>query len=103
MNKLSLNTIIKEKNQIRFDYYVSDGIKKYFSNTPFIIEYPDSIEEVPDSIAAIPFVCNVLPIIWVTDTELRIAELDKAFYERISGIKQAYQRMYPETKFKGKL
>ena len=30
MNKLSLNTIIKEKNQIRFDYYVSDGNKKIF-------------------------------------------------------------------------
>ena len=103
MNKLSLNTIIKENNQIRFEYYVSDGIKKYFSNIPFIIKYPDSIENVPDSIAAIPFVCNVLPIIWVTDTELLIAELDKVFYERISGIKQAYQRMYPETKFKGKI
>ena len=103
MNKLSLNTIIKENNQIRFEYYVSDGIKKYFSNIPFIIKYPDSIENVPDSIAAIPFVCNVLPIIWVTDTELLINELDKAFYERISGIKQAYQRMYPETKFKGKI
>ena len=103
MNKLSLNTIVKEKNQIQFDYYVSDGIKKYFTNIPFIIEYPDSIEKVPDSIAAVPFVCNVLPIVWVTDTELFIAELDKAFYERISGIKQAYQRMYAETKFKGKI
>ena len=27
MNKLSLNTIIKEKDQIQFDYHVSDGIK----------------------------------------------------------------------------
>lgn len=101
MNKLRLNTIIKENDQIRFDYNVSDGIKKYFSNIPFVIEYPDSIETVPDSIAAIPFVCNVLPIIWLTDTELLIPELDKAFYESISGIKQAYAIMYPETEFKG--
>lgn len=103
MGELRLNTIIKENSLLQFYYTVSKDIKKYFRDTPFKIEYPESVESVPDSIAAIPFVCNVLPIIWMTDTVLQIPELDKTFYGSIPKIKAGYEIMYPEAEFKGSI
>ena len=103
MGELRLNTIIKENSLLQFYYTVSDDIKKYFRDTPFKIEYPENVENVPDSIAAIPFVCNVLPIIWMTNTVLQIPELDKTFYGSIPKIKAGYEIMYPEAEFKGSI
>lgn len=101
MNEIILKAINKKKRQIQFDYEVHGAISKYFTEKQFIIEYPDCIEEVPDSIACIPFVCNVLPIIWLTDSVLVISELDRVFYESIPEFKHGYVKMFPETDFKG--
>lgn len=57
----------------------------------------------PDAIAVIPFVCNVLPIIWVTNTKLILKELDKAFFQCIPEVKKGYETMFPETKFDGEI
>lgn len=103
MEKIVINHIIKHKNIIEYDFCVSDRLKKIFSGKPFIIEYPESIEMVPDSVAIIPFVCNVLPIIWLTNAELVVDSLDKTFYESISKIKNGYEEMFPESDFLGKI
>lgn len=101
MNEIILNAIDKKGRKIQFDYKVHGEITKYFTENPFVIEYPDCVEKVPDSIACIPFVCNVLPIIWLTDSLLILPELDKTFYESIPEFKVGYVDMFPETDFKG--
>lgn len=45
--------------------------------------------------------CNVLPIVWLTDSKLIVPELDRDFYESIPEFKKGYMDMYPETKFLG--
>lgn len=89
--------------EIRFDYTLCGEIEKYFTSTPFKIEYPDCVEEVPDSIASIPFVCNVLPIVWLNNATLIVPELDKTFYESIPDFKQGYINMFPEADFQGNI
>ena len=101
MNEIILKSINKKKRQIQFDYEAHGSITTYFTEKQFIIEYPDCVEEVPDSIACIPFVCNVLPIIWLTDSVLVISEIDRGFYESIPEFKNGYVEMFPETDFKG--
>lgn len=87
-----------------YKYDVSDTIKQYFHHAnQFFIEYSQDVSEVPKSIANIPFICNVLPIAWVTNSEIVISELDKDFYDNIEKIKQGYINMYPKLKFSGKL
>lgn len=103
MESIKLNKIIKNKNLISFDYTVTPNLKKYFSEKAFVIEYPDNIENIPDAILAIPFVCNVLPIVWFTDSEFIIDELDEAFYNSIPEFKKGYITMYPRVNFLGKL
>lgn len=103
MEKIALNSIEKKDNVIAFDFSVSDGLKKYFSGKQFIIEYPECIEFVPDAVAAVPFVCNVLPIIWMTDAGLFLKELDKDFFDCIANVKEGYKAMFPESTFAGEL
>lgn len=103
MNIIKLNEIQKNNNTIEY-WFESDGdIVKYFSEKKFVISYPEIIEKVPDSIACIPFVCNVLPIVWITDAVLVVPELDEIFYKSISEFKKGYQEMFPETDFLGRI
>ena len=90
-------------NYIKYAFSVSKELKRFFSDRPFIIEYPTSIEKVPESVLVIPFVCNVLPIIWMTDACLEIDEIDKSFYDSIAEFKKGYIQMYPDVKFKGEI
>ncbi len=103
MEKITLNQIAKQSTKIIYDFSVSDGLKKYFSGEPFIIEYAENIEDVPDSIASVPFVCNMLPIIWLSNAMLEIPELDKDFFEAIPEFKKGYIQMFPESNFAGKI
>lgn len=103
MEEIVLKSIDKKENVIAFDFSVSEGLKKYFSGKQFVIEYPECIESVPDAVAAVPFVCNVLPIIWLTDSKMVLKELDKAFFECIKNVKEGYKAMFPESTFAGEL
>ena len=99
--KIILKDILTKDKTLEYGFSVSLDLKRYFSGKPLIIEYPDSIERVPKSVLAIPFVCNVLPIIWMTDSLLELDEIDKAFYDSIPEFKKGYIQMYPNAEFKG--
>ena len=102
-NSIELKEITKIKNKVIFNYTTSGEICQYFSDKPFWIEYPENIESVPDAVLAVPFVCNVLPIVWLTDSTLVIPELDEAFFNCLPAVKKGYETMYPETEWKGNI
>lgn len=103
MEWIKLRQVIKQVSKVEYEFSVTENIRKYFSDKPFWIEYPESIESVPDSILAVPFICNVLPIVWLTDSELIIPEIDEDFYNCIPNIKKGYETMYPEAEWKGNI
>ena len=103
MEQIKLNGITKNDNKISFQFFVTDGLVPYFSEKSFEIEYPENIESVPDAVAAVPFVCNVLPIVWLTDSVLCVKELDQAFYDCIPNVRKGYETMFPESTFAGKI
>ena len=103
MEEIVLRHIQKLGNTISYEYCVSDGLKQFFSGKSFSVEYPERIEDVPDAIAAIPFVGNVLPIIWVTDSVLKVEKLDKAFYQCIDAVRGGFETMFPESTFAGRI
>lgn len=101
MKKIIVRNIVKKQNSIQYEFHISKELERFFSGKQFVIEYGENIESVPDSIAIVPFVCNVLPIIWLTDSILIIDEIDKDFYDCIPNVKSGYQSMFPESEFKG--
>lgn len=86
--------------KVRFD--VSADLEKYFSTVrEFEVEYSEDISNVPQSVLIIPFVCDVLPIAWVTNAILEVPQLDREFYDSIPKIRQGYVDMSPMLIFKG--
>ena len=91
MEKIIIENVIVSKNRINIDFFVTDNLKQYFNpNESFFIEYSEDISTTPKGIAIIPFVTNILPLIWLTNSELIIPELDHNFYKSILVIKISY-------------
>ena len=92
-NYIRLNLCEKVNNKVIYHYEVSDSLKHFFNlNEEAFIEYTFELTNIPDSIIAIPFVCNVLPIIWLTNSTLEVHTLDKNFLSHVDEIKQGYMQ-----------
>lgn len=103
MDEIILESIKRESGAIEFAFKTKGAVSEYFSDAPFEIEYPISVERVPESVCAIPFVANVLPIVWLTDSELIVPELDQDFFESIPEFKAGFVDMYPGVAFGGRI
>lgn len=106
MQSIELKSIKVTNNKVEYEYEVTEKIKQFFLDTPFFLEYsinekPLDISPVPESILAVPFVCNLLPIAWITNSILIVPELDKDFLDTIPQIKLGYQRMFPNVAWGG--
>lgn len=103
MNKISISSIKADKNRIDIKFHTEGAISKFISSNAFWCEYSEDVDDIPKSIAVIPFVCNILPILWLTNATLELDELDEDFYSHISLIKKGYADMYPMLEFNGAL
>lgn len=103
MEQIWLHAIHKENTVITYSFSFTEGLARYFSGKPFLVEYPFDITRVPDGIACIPFVSCVLPIIWMTNSTLILSELDEAFFNCIPNVKRGYETMFPECVFAGEV
>lgn len=103
MSRIKVSNILIKDNRIEICYDVSKELEHFFNihQHVFWLEYSEDVSNVPAAIAVIPFVCNVLPAIWLTDSTLELAEIDKFFFESVEEFKQGYKRMYPMLEFKG--
>lgn len=101
-SKITIKQIEIINNICKVFFDCSKELECYFdSNHTFFADFSVNIDNVPDSINVIPFICNVLPIIWLTDSELYVESLDKDFYNSIENFKNGYKLMYPHMKFNG--
>ena len=104
MEKIIVKKIEVEKNDIRIDYKVTEGLKKYFNlENKFHVHYYEDISTVPEEVAVIPFVSNVLPIIWLTNSELVIDSLEEKYANSLDKTRMAFNKMYKTDIFKGKV
>lgn len=90
-----------EKKVLKIQFITSENLKKFFVCFSFQVDYSIDISDTPTSIAILPFVCNVLPIIWITDSELIINDIDEDFISNVLKIKEGYKEMYPMLDFRG--
>ena len=108
MGVIKLNKIENNAGLLVFSFDISKDLVHFFNFVSFSIEYRINnslidLSDVPCGVLAIPFICNILPIIWLTDSVLIIDELDRFFYDSIPDFKQGYIDMYPDADFKGRI
>ena len=103
--KIIVDKVKVASNRIEVYYSIQGEIDKYFNldEKCFWVEYTEDISSVPESIAVIPFVCNVLPIAWLSDAELVVDELDEEFYHSLFEVKHGYMLLSRMLEFKGKV
>lgn len=90
--------------RVEYNYSMDFKLSKYFNKKSlFFVEYELDVSSVPKSILAIPLLVNILPISWFLDFEIKIEELDEKFTHCIDGLKQGFQKMYPQYELKGSL
>lgn len=104
-SKIIIQNVAVNQQCIDVTYTYTNVLQPYFraGNNVFRTEYSIPLQGLPESVAVIPFICNILPIIWLTDAILEVPQLDKFFYESIKKFKQGYISMYPQMKFTGEI
>ena len=104
MDKIIIKKVEISTNDITIDYDVTGKLKEFFNlENKFHVHYYDNVSSVPPEIAVIPFISNVLPIIWLTDSELIIESLEEKYANSIDKTRMAFNKMYHTDIFKGKV
>lgn len=104
MREIRLDNMIVNKNRVDYYFHVGKDLQKYFNkNNHLFLEYNYNIEDVPLSILVIPFISNIIPLVWITDSLLKVPQVDESFYVGLEKIRNGYQKMFPKVKFKGEI
>jgi hypothetical protein len=102
MNCIDINGIKVNGNRMDFYFNITGNVQKYFKKRNHLYyEYNYEVWGIPESILVIPFLANIIPLVWITDSTIKIPYLDKSFYDCLDRVKSAYQKMYPRIKFSG--
>lgn len=92
---------VVDHNKVQCSFTCTKEIEKYFLETKFWVEYDRPIDSVPHSLLVIPLLSNILPIVWASDTDLYVEELDFTFMQSLDAIKNSFQGLHSNVKFKG--
>ena len=74
------------------------GLDKYFGSTEFYANYDLNIH-IDESIQNIPLTATILPLAWLTGSNIYVNKLDKKFFESIEFLKNVFKEMYPSAPF----
>lgn len=77
---------------------VHKSLRKYFKSFTFYSNYNSRIVANP-SILNIPLLSTVLPLAWLTGTDVYMEELDKTYKDAMDALKLVFKRWYPEAPF----
>ncbi len=94
-SKLCSKTV---RSQIR----VSSDLEKYFTCYEFFSSFDHEIAA-DESILNIPVLSIVLPLAWITGSDVYVDILDRRFAESMPSLQNEYKRMYPKAPFKTNL
>ncbi len=107
MGKILLSGISKKQNYVEYVFSVDDELKPFFNfdltfSINYYVDYNSlDVASVPDSILAIPFLCCLLPVAWLTNSQITLPCLDKSFYNSITSFKEQYTKNYSNIKLTG--
>lgn len=78
---------------------VPDHLKKYINKSELFIHYDKEITD-NQSILNIPLLSIVLPLAWITDTNIKVESLDKRYHESMYLLKDEINIIFPLKQFK---
>lgn len=94
-NEIKIEKICRNDKKVQIIFKVNNILEQFFYSKCFWVEYDFNIDKIPDTILIIPFILNVLPIAWITNSNIIVDEIDGNFLNSIDEIRKAYVKMYP--------
>jgi len=101
-NKIVLQRITVDGSLVKYEYSVSEKLKRFFTTESMFLRYDRAMTEVPLSILSIPFVNCMAGLSWLTGAMLFVDEIDETFYQAFKRLKAAYSELH-EVNLKGML
>ena len=101
MDTLSVDSSLTD-NTLVSTVTVPRRLEKYFHSLKMVASY-DVPLRANRSILSIPFVSNILPLAWLTGTDVHVETLDRTYVEAMTAIKHEFNLMYPRGEFKTKI
>jgi len=77
----------------------SKELTKYIKQKQLFLEYENEIHA-NESILNIPMTATLLPLAWLTGSDIYIDIIDQTFKESMDKLKTLFQKMYPKASFK---
>ena len=98
-----IESVTVNKNHIKIE--VNKQFKEKYLTGNFFAEYDKDIDlsKLDYSIQIMPFIMNVLSIVWISGKDWYIDSMDQDLYASLDTIKEVFRRMYPRTKWEGRL
>jgi hypothetical protein len=81
---------------------VPKGLRKYFNSFRLFAHYNAQLRA-DMSILNIPLVSTILPLAWLTGTDVHVEKLDKKYVEAMNAIKNEFKQIFPRGKFTARI
>jgi hypothetical protein len=98
MGEISIHNLKFDGHKITNNIVVSKDLEKYVKSPMMFIEYDDDISA-DDSILNIPLIATVLPLAWITGSDIHVDKLDKRFKESMESLQRAFSKKFPNAPF----
>jgi hypothetical protein len=99
---LTLNEIIIEdpvlKGQTLCSKVTTNDLGKFLKTRELFVEY-DSDISVNDSLLTIPLTATVLPLAWLTGSDIYVSCIDRSFKESMDKLQNYFKSIYPRAPF----
>jgi hypothetical protein len=97
MNAISVSSTLTG-NRLTSTVTVPKGLRKYFNSFRLFAHY-DAPLRADMSILNIPLVSTILPLAWLTGTDVHVEKLDRKYVEAMNAIKNEFRQMFPRGRF----
>ena len=98
-SKINIYSYELKNNCITYELGVSGNLKKYFLNLHPWVRYDATIQKIP-TINNIPILSTLLPLAWLTGSDIEIDAIDSKYLESVTNIQKDFKYMYPKGKFR---
>jgi len=85
-------------NTLNVSVRISRDLKRYFRKDQFFIRYEQEIEA-GAGVLSVPAVALLLPLAWLTGSQLHVTVLDRTFADSAEALRKAYSHIYPKIPF----
>jgi hypothetical protein len=94
---IAVETVLNDKT-LTIQVRMSRDLRRFFCKNHFYIRYEQEIDA-DEGTLSIPAVALLLPLAWLTGSNIHVRCLNKAFAEAVKAVQEAYRRIYPKIPF----